>query len=75
MPYIVKIKEAYDPTHPEHIEVGRRFEGPYFSPPKVGERFWIGDTATSTVKELLPDNCFRTHNSIYRLVVDEVPHG
>ena len=34
--------------------------------PTVGERFWVGyDYRTSPVVEILPDNKFRTLNSVY----------
>lgn len=34
--------------------------------PTVGQRFAVGSTTTSPVVEILSENTFRTHNSIYK---------
>ena len=63
---IRKIKELEDAEHPNNIEEGFEYTGLVFREPKVGECFRIGDMRTSTVREILPENTFRTVNSVYQ---------
>lgn len=64
---LTKISDSEKPLHPNHIPSGYEVEGEFEAHPKVGESFGVGYRwGTSTVQEILPDNRFRTHNSIYK---------
>lgn len=67
---LTKIKEAENPLHPNNIEEGRIAEGFTENIPTVGERFTIAGFntwfSTSAVQEIIDENTFRTHNSIYK---------
>lgn len=68
---ITKLREADNPLHPNNIDTGYETVGNFIAVPKVGESFLIsrglgGYFCTSTVQEIIDDNTFRTHNSIYR---------
>lgn len=66
---ITKLKEADNPLHPNNIEQGFVREGEIDSLPKVGQCFLVISGTryflTSTVQEIIDQNTFRTHNSIY----------
>lgn len=67
---ITKLKEAENPHHPNNIVVGFEITGKMLRPLAVGESFYVGyGWATSVVKEILPDNVFKTMNSIYKLEI------
>ena len=72
---ITKIEEPKDALHPNHIEVGnekvREMPDNMFSKPEVGMCFYAGSLRTSTVQEVIDDNTFRTHNSIYHWEIVE----
>jgi hypothetical protein len=62
-----KLKELPDALHPNNIIVGYEIEGEFISEPKIGECFYVGHFwATSTVKEIIDEQTFKTCNSIYR---------
>jgi hypothetical protein len=64
---LTKVKEMEDAYAPHNIEVGREVTGAFIIPPTVGEAFWVGNHwRTSTVKEVLPEQTFRTLNSVYK---------
>jgi hypothetical protein len=63
-----KLKELDNATHPNNIEVGFEKEGEMISDPKLGNRFWVGNSwRTSVVTEIIDDNTFKTLNSIYQI--------
>jgi hypothetical protein len=67
---LTKLKELEDALHPNNIEEGnitiRNIHKDFFTPPTLGERFYIGGGySTSGVQEILSENTFRTYNSIY----------
>jgi hypothetical protein len=65
-----KIAEAPNPTHPNHIPVGKKVKGLFMEEPQIGFCFCVGwSYRTSTVKEVMVDNTFRTHNSIYKWTI------
>lgn len=66
--------ELPDALHPNNIEVGKIKVGELISEPKVGECFWVDGFKTSTVKEIIDENTFRTCNSIYRWTKKESEH-
>jgi len=67
---LTKISESNNPLYPGNIADGHIEEGEFIAAPKVGESFWVGlGWRTSTVQEILPDNKFRTHNSIYKFEI------
>lgn len=64
---LTKLKEVENPTHANNIEEGHIEQGYFLAEPKIGERFYAGyGWSTSQVKEILTENTFRTHNSIYK---------
>lgn len=64
---IVKLKDCEDPYQANHIPSGCEYIGEFHAPPEVGECFYVGDDfRTSTVKEIINENTFKTCNSIYR---------
>jgi hypothetical protein len=61
-----KLNELPNAEHPNNINIGYIKEGEFISYPKVGESFWVGHYwRTSTVKEIIDNNTFKTCNSIY----------
>lgn len=66
---IRKIEEPKDAEHKNHIPIGQEFEGLCDCNPVVGRCFFVGDIRTSTVKEILSPNTFRTCNSVYEWTV------
>lgn len=62
-----KLAESEDPLHPDNIPVAYQTNGIFIKEPEVGRPFMVGGTFyTSTVKEILSENTFKTQNSIYR---------
>jgi len=62
-----KIEELEDTRIPNNIEVGYIQVGEFVAQPKIGEPFYVGNRfRTSRVKEIIDENTFRTHNSIYQ---------
>ena len=67
--------DVFNGKHPNGILADMYWDGHINSKPKVGERFHFGNHLdhprnhlwTSTVKELLNDNKFKTRNSTYQL--------
>lgn len=69
---LTKIEELENALHPHNISVGHVQTGPFIGEPVVGEAFMVGSFwGTSVVQELLPDNKFRTQNSIYQWEMSE----
>lgn len=71
---LTKLKELSDALHPNNIPEGTvRYgwlnEGEELPVPELRKRFYLpGSTfSTSGVQEILPDNCFKTYSSIYKL--------
>lgn len=65
---LIKLSESESPLHPNNIPIGYVKEGEKLASPKVGECFWVGSGwRTSTVQEILSEDTFRTHNSIYKI--------
>lgn len=63
---IKKLKEADNPIHPDNIPVDFIRIGAFIAYPQLEQRFYVGfDWSTSAVQEILPNNQFRTLNSIY----------
>lgn len=67
---VKKLREAPNPKHPDHIDIGFEkveFVSPEsFSPPKVGERFYVGNRwVTSKVVRIIDEKTFETLNSVY----------
>ena len=64
---VTKIKDLEDALHPNNIAEGFTKEGEFISTPTLGEPLWVGlRWRTSPVKDILPDNTFKTYNSIYK---------
>lgn len=62
-----KLTELPDARHPHNIAEGFTTKGEMLSPPKLGERFYVGyGWSTSAVQEIIDTHTFRTYNSIYR---------
>lgn len=77
---VVKLEETENPSHPHNILVGSEHRGFFIDEPKIGEGFAINPVTlrpgergfiTSTVQEILSEDTFRTHNSIYRWSFEE----
>jgi len=65
---LTKLREADKPTHPNNIETGYVFRGMITEKPCVGQQLHIyGEQGgiTSTIKEIISETEFRTHNSIF----------
>lgn len=62
---ITKLEELESPIHHNNIMVGFERIGTIINLPKVGECFWVDSFRTSTVKEIINENTFKTCNSIY----------
>ncbi len=63
---LVKLEELPDALHTNNIVVGYEKTGVFEGKPVVGECFYCGSLRTSTVQEVINENTFRTHNSIYQ---------
>ncbi len=64
---LTKISESDNPLILNHIKVGKTVIGtPVFGKPTVGRCYMLDNYRTSTVQEIIDDNTFRTHNSIYK---------
>lgn len=63
---ITKVEELPNAKHPKNIKEGAVYEGENYEPPKIGERFYVGNFSTSAVQEILSENTFKTYNSIYK---------
>lgn len=63
---ITKLANIDNPLKPSGFPVGFTRIGKSYGKPVVGECFHIGGFRTSTVQEILDDNDFKTHNSIYK---------
>lgn len=74
---ITKIEELSDAVHPGNIPVGYTQVGNFISFPTVGERFYVGDSfSTSPVQEVLTEGKFKTFNSIYQIdIISEQEKG
>lgn len=68
------MEELPDALHPNNLPVGYTkmvtLPEDQYVPPTVGERFYLGWFCTSGVRELLPDNKFRTYSSIYQVTTE-----
>lgn len=67
---LTKLREADNPTHPNNIEIGYVFRGMITAKPCVGEPLHIYGPkggVTSSVKEIINETEFKTHNSIYKI--------
>jgi len=67
---IRKLKELEDAMHPNNFEEGyettREMPDDMFRAPVVGQRFYCGTFWTSAVQEIVSEDTFKTHNSIYK---------
>lgn len=68
---IFKVSESEDPLHPNNIPTGYVKTGFFVKNPIVGECFFVsnglkGYFRTSIVQEIINENTFKTHNSIYK---------
>lgn len=67
---ITKIRELENALHPNNIEVGseriKEMPDELFRRPQVGLPFYAGMFRTSVVQEIIDNNTFKTHNSVYR---------
>jgi len=68
---IRKIADCPNSKHPEHIKPGTVIEGEYYGLPIVGQPFYIGNTRTSKVTEIISPIRFKTLNSIYEFILEE----
>jgi hypothetical protein len=72
---IQKLEELKDALHPNNIPTGydviRETPKEYFRPPTVGERFNVGFFSSSGVTEILSEDTFKTHSSIYKWEIIE----
>lgn len=67
---LTKLKESDNPTHPNNIEIGYVFKGMITEKPCIGNQLHIYGPqggVTSSVKEIISETEFRTHNSIYKI--------
>lgn len=65
---LTKLKDCEDPLYANHIPSGHEKIGQMCKEPVVGECFWVGESyRTSTVQEIIDENTFKTHNSIYKI--------
>jgi hypothetical protein len=63
---ITKIAELENAIYPHNIKTGREFSGlASETGPVEGECFSVGSFRTSTVREILSPNTFRTCNGVY----------
>lgn len=69
---LTKIGDNESAPNPNPRENGKTWEGAFRELPQVGKHFWVGvGYKTSKVQEILPDNKFRTYNSIYQYQIHE----
>jgi hypothetical protein len=62
-----KVTELDDAKHSNNIEIGYIKQGLFIEEPVIGKSFWVGyDWATSTVREIVDGNTFKTLSSIYK---------
>lgn len=70
---IQKLETLPDATHPNNIPIGydviRSTPDEFFRPPTVGERFNVGFFSSSGVQEILSEDTFKTHSSIYKWTI------
>lgn len=65
---LTKLKEVDKPVHPDNIKVGREVQGAMLNKPRIGHRFYVGVSwSTSPVQDVLDENTFKTLNSIYKI--------
>ena len=72
---LIKLKDFDSAEYKNHIEESRVVEGVIIDTPTVGKCFYLfyedrnSAFRTSTVKEVIDENTFRTNNSIYKLEI------
>ena len=61
--------EVFSGNHPNNINPGFVKEGFADNELKIGDSLWMDNLswATSTIKEIIDDNTFRTLNSTYKI--------
>ena len=65
---LTKISELEDAKHPHNILEGHVVRGWLIKEPEVGSRFYVnGFWSTSTVKEIIDGDTFKTLNSLYKI--------